>query len=180
MSETPNMPETPDIPETLGFAVMTVSDTRTVETDQTGPWLREAITADGHAIVDHAITPDDVDAIQAQMRAWIDDPRIHAIISTGGTGITGRDVTPEAVRPLFDKEIDGFAVVFHQISFQSVGVSTLQSRACGGIAGGTYIFAVPGSKGGCKDAWNQVLRHEFDRTHKPCNLVELIPRLTER
>jgi len=167
------------IPETVGFAVMTVSDTRDEKTDRTGPWLRQQIEAEGHGVIDHAITPDDVESIRARARAWIADPRIHAIISTGGTGLTGRDVTPEALRPLFDKEMDGFSAVFHQVSYKSVGVSTIQSRAIAGIAGGTYIFAIPGSMGGCKDAWNHVLRDEFDRTHKPCNLVELIPRLTE-
>lgn len=167
------------IPETVGFAVMTVSDTRDAETDKTGPWLREQITAEGHAVIDHAITPDDITAIQTQLKAWIAHPDIHAIIATGGTGLTGRDVTPEAFRPLFDKEMDGFAAVFHQVSFKSVGVSTIQSRAIAGIASGTYLFAIPGSSGGCRDAWNHVLRDEFDRTHGPCNLVELIPRLRE-
>lgn len=169
-----------DIPDPVGFAVMTVSDTRKAETDKTGPWLREQITAEGHAVIDHTITPDDVSAIQAQLKQWIVQPGIHAIITTGGTGLTGRDVTPEAVRPLLDKEMDGFAVVFHQVSYKSVGVSTIQSRALAGISGGTYLFAIPGSSGGCRDAWNHVLRDEFDRTHRPCNLVELIPRLTER
>lgn len=169
-----------EIPETVGFAVMTISDTRDAATDRTGPWLREQITADRHAVIDHAIVPDDIDAIRNQTRTWLDDPRIHAIITTGGTGLTGRDVTIEALRPLFDKEMDGFAAVFHQVSFRSVGVSTIQSRATAGIASGTYIFAIPGSMGGCKDAWNAVLKAEFDRTHRPCNLVELIPRLTER
>jgi molybdenum cofactor biosynthesis protein B len=167
------------IPETVGFAVMTVSDTRDAATDKTGPWLREQITAEGHAVIGHAIIPDDISAIQTQLKAWIADPDIHAIIATGGTGLTGRDVTPEAFRPLFDKEMEGFAAVFHQVSFKSVGVSTIQSRAIAGIAGGTYLFAIPGSSGGCRDAWNHVLRDEFDRTHGPCNLVELIPRLTE-
>ncbi|QNL19647.1 molybdenum cofactor biosynthesis protein [Hyphobacterium sp. CCMP332] len=167
------------IPETVGFAVMTVSDTRDAATDKTGPWLREQIASEGHAVIDHAIVPDDTSAIQAKLKAWIAHPDIHAIIATGGTGLTGRDVTPDAFRPLFDKEMDGFAAVFHQISFKSVGVSTIQSRAIAGISGGTYLFAIPGSSGGCKDAWNHVLRDEFDRTHRPCNLVELIPRLTE-
>jgi molybdenum cofactor biosynthesis protein B len=167
------------VPEQVGFAVMTVSDTRDSRTDKTGPWLREVITAENHAVIDHAIVHDDIAQIQDQARKWIADERIHAIIATGGTGLTGRDVTPEAFKPLFDKEMEGFAVVFHQISFQSVGVSTIQSRATAGIAGGTYLFAIPGSSGGCKDAWNKVLRDEFDRTHGPCNLVELIPRLTE-
>lgn len=168
------------IPSTVGFAVMTVSDTRDSKTDKTGPWLREQITAEGHTVIDHAIVPDTVVAIQAQLKGWIAHPDIHAIIATGGTGLTGRDVTPEACRPLFDKEMDGFAAVFHQVSFRSVGVSTIQSRAIAGISGGTYIFAIPGSSGGCRDAWNHVLRDEFDRSHGPCNLVELIPRLTEQ
>ena len=169
-----------EIPTTVGFAVMTVSDTRDPATDKTGPWLREVIAADGHAVIDHAIIRDDMDAIREKIRGWTAHPDIHAVICTGGTGLTGRDVTPEAVRGLFDKEMDGFAAVFHQVSFQSVGVSTIQSRACAGIVDGTYVFAIPGSSGGCKDAWNHVLKAEFDRNHRPCNLVELIPRLTER
>ncbi|WP_420430754.1 molybdenum cofactor synthesis domain-containing protein [Hyphobacterium sp.] len=168
------------VPETVGFAVMTVSDTRDTKTDKTGPWLREQIVAEGHAVIDHAIVPDDIGSIQSQLGSWIANPAIHAVIATGGTGLTGRDVTPEAFRPMFEKEMDGFAAVFHQVSFRSVGVSTIQSRAIAGIAGGTYLFAIPGSSGGCRDAWNHVLRDEFDRTHGPCNLVELIPRLTER
>ena len=168
-----------EIPDQVGFAVMTVSDTRDTKTDKTGPWLREVIAADGHAVIDHAIVHDEIERIRAQAQAWIDDPRIHAVIATGGTGLTGRDVTPEALRPMFDKELEGFSAVFHMVSFKSVGVSTIQSRATGGIAGGTYVFAIPGSMGGCKDAWNQVLSQEFNREHGPCNLVELIPRLTE-
>ncbi|WP_421789184.1 molybdenum cofactor synthesis domain-containing protein [Hyphobacterium sp.] len=167
------------IPESVGFAVMTVSDTRDTRTDKTGPWLREQIEAEGHTVIDHAIVHDEVPDIQAKLKDWIAQPAIHAIITTGGTGLTGRDVTPEAVRPLFDKEMDGFAAVFHQVSFKSVGVSTIQSRAIAGIGGGTYVFAIPGSSGGCRDAWNYILRDEFDRTHRPCNLVELLPRLTE-
>ena len=168
-----------EIPETVGFAVMTVSDTRDATSDRTGPWLREQIAQAGHGVIDYAIITDDIDAIRTQIRTWLEDDEIHAVITTGGTGLTGRDVTPEAVRPLFDKELDGFATVFHQVSYQSVGVSTIQSRALAGIANGTYIFAIPGSMGGCKDAWNHVLRDEFDRTHRPCNLVELMPRLRE-
>lgn len=164
----------------VGFAVMTVSDTRDVSSDRTGPWLREQIAAAGHRVITHAIIPDDREAIAGQARAWIAQPEINAIITTGGTGLTGRDVTPEALRPLFDKEIDGFAAVFHQVSFKSIGVSTIQSRALAGIAGGTYVFAIPGSMGACKDAWNHVLRDEFDPAHRPCNLVEMLPRLTER
>ncbi|OLF81144.1 molybdenum cofactor biosynthesis protein [Maricaulis sp. W15] len=163
----------------LGFAVMTISDTRDAASDKTGPWLREHIAAAGHAIIDHGIVPDTIETIRAKLQTWLDDPAVHAVITTGGTGLTGRDVTPEAIRPLLDKEIDGFSVVFHQISFQSVGVSTLQSRALAGIAKATYVFAIPGSMGACKDAWNGILRHEFDASHKPCNLVEILPRLGE-
>ncbi|WP_339739317.1 molybdenum cofactor synthesis domain-containing protein [uncultured Maricaulis sp.] len=168
------------IPDMIGFAVMTVSDSRDAKTDKTGPWLREQIAAEGHAVIDHAIVADDIGAIQNRLQAWIADPAIHAVIATGGTGLTGRDVTPEAFKPLYDKEMDGFSAVYHQVSFRSVGVSTIQSRATAGIAGGTYLFAIPGSMGGCKDVWNHILKDEFDRTHRPCNLVDLIPRLTER
>ena len=168
------------IPDMIGFAVMTVSDSRDAKTDKTGPWLREQITAEGHAVIDHAIVADDIGAIQNRLQAWIADPAIHAVIATGGTGLTGRDVTPEAFKPLYDKEMDGFSAVYHQVSFRSVGVSTIQSRATAGIAGGTYLFAIPGSMGGCKDVWNHILKDEFDRTHRPCNLVDLLPRLTER
>ena len=168
-----------DAPETVGFAIMTVSETRDTKTDKTGPWLREVIAEDGHAIIDHAIIADDIASIQAQLKTWIADPNIHAVIATGGTGLTGRDVTPEAFKPLYDKEMDGFSAVFHKVSYDSVGVSTIQSRATAGIAGATYLFAVPGSTGGCKDAWNKVLKYEFDSSHRPCNLVEMIPRLSE-
>jgi len=168
------------IPDTIGFAVMTVSDSRDSKTDKTGPWLREQISAEGHAVIGHAIVADDIGAIQAQLQVWIADPAIHAVIATGGTGLTGRDVTPEAFKPLYEKEMEGFSAVYHQVSFRSVGVSTIQSRATAGIAGGTYLFAIPGSMGGCKDVWNHILKDEFDRTHRPCNLVDLIPRLTER
>ena len=167
-------------PNRVGFAVMTVSDTRDSKTDKTGPWLREKIAGDGHEVIDHAIVHDEIPLIREQAQKWIDDPSIHAIIATGGTGLTGRDVTPEALKPLFEKEMEGFAAVFHQISFQAVGVSTIQSRATAGIANGTYLFAIPGSTGGCKDAWNGILTHEFNRDHGPCNLVELLPRLTEK
>lgn len=168
------------MPETVGFAIMTVSDTRDAATDSSGAYLREAIAADGHRVVETAIVPDDKQAIAGTLERWIADPAIHAVVSTGGTGLTGRDITPEVFRTYFDKEIEGFAVVFHMVSFASVGVSTLQSRATGGIARGTYLFALPGSSGAVRDGWEKVLRAEFDRTHKPCNLVELIPRLTER
>ena len=166
-------------PALVGFAVMTVSDTRDARTDKTGPWLREQIEGDGHCVVDHAIVHDEISLIQDRLRTWIANPQIHAIIATGGTGLTGRDVTPEAFKPFYDKEMEGFSAVFHQISFKSVGVSTIQSRATAGISGETYMFAIPGSTGGCKDAWNHILKAEFDRNHGPCNLIELIPRLGE-
>ncbi len=167
-------------PVKVGFAVMTVSDSRDLRADKTGPWLREQIVEAGHAVIDHDIVVDEIAAIRSRTRDWLVNPKINAIIATGGTGLTGRDVTPEAMRPLFDKEMDGFGAVFHQVSFRSVGVSTIQSRAVAGISNGTYIFAIPGSSGGCKDAWNHILRDEFDEAHRPCNLVDLLPRLTER
>ena len=166
-------------PDPVGFAVMTVSDTRDTKTDKTGPWLREQITAEGHAVIDHAIVHDEIELIQSQLRTWIADKTIHAIIATGGTGLTGRDVTPEAVRPLFEKEVDGFNVVWHMVSYQSVGLSTLQSRACAGVANATFVFCLPGSNGACKDGWDNIIRWQLDRRHRPCNLVDLMPRLTE-
>ncbi len=122
---------------------------------------------------------DDIGAIRSQVSAWIDDKGVDVVLTTGGTGFTGRDVTPEAVRPLFEKEIEGFSVVFHMLSYQSVGTSTIQSRACGGVAKGTYIFCLPGSSGGCRDAWNGILKWQLDHRHRPCNFVEIMPRLLE-
>ena len=159
---------------------MTVSDSRTLETDSSGDLLVERITAAGHRVMDRAIVIDDVDQIRAAVLGWVDHEEIDVVISTGGTGLTGRDVTPEALRPLFDKEIDGFSVIFHQVSFQSVGVSTLQSRALAGISNGTIIFALPGSNGAVKDGWDNVIRFELDIDHRPCNLVEIMPRLLEK
>jgi molybdenum cofactor biosynthesis protein B len=161
------------------IAVLTVSDTRTPEEDKSGALLAEMLQADGHALAARAIVKDDVDQIRVQMRAWIADEGIDAIITTGGTGLTGRDVTPEAVRPLFEKEIDGFSVLMHMLSFQKIGTSTIQSRAMAGVASGTYIFCVPGSPGACKDAWTLILRLQFDSRHRPCNFVEIMPRLME-
>jgi molybdopterin adenylyltransferase len=183
MTDTP--PKGGKIVETLPFipvkiAVLTISDTRDEETDTSGAVLVDRIIKDGHVLVARTIVPDAIDAIQAQVKAWIADPQIDVIITTGGTGLTGRDVTPEALRPLFDKEIDGFGVVWHMVSFASVGLSTLQSRACAGLAGGTFIFALPGSNGACKDGWDHVIRWQLDSRHKPCNMVELMPRLLER
>lgn len=174
----------PGIDESLTFkpiniAILTVSDTRTEETDTSGHLLVERLKQAGHSLADKAILRDDVPAIQAKVQSWIDDKNIDAVISTGGTGLTGRDVTPEAVTPLFEKTIDGFSVVFHQVSFQTVGLSTLQSRAVAGLAKGTFIFCLPGSNGAVKDGWDKVIRDQLDSRHKPCNMVELIPRLME-
>jgi molybdopterin adenylyltransferase len=161
------------------IAVLTVSDTRSARDDKSGDSLAQMIRAAGHAVADRAIVPDDVASIEARVKAWIADPDIDVVITTGGTGFTGRDVTPEAIRPLFEKEIDGFSTVFHMISFQKVATSTIQSRACAGLAHGTYIFCLPGSPGACKDAWEGILRHQLDNRHRPCNLVEIMPRLEE-
>ncbi len=161
------------------IAVLTVSDTRGVAEDKSGGILAEMIAQAGHVVADRAIVKDDVAAIQTKIRAWIADANVDVVITTGGTGFTGRDVTPEAVKPLFEKEIEGFSTVFHMISFDKVGTSTIQSRACGGLAQGTYIFCLPGSPGACKDAWNGILVHQLDNRHRPCNLVEIMPRLEE-
>ena len=133
----------------------------------------------GHQLAARAIVKDDVPAIRAKVQEWIADPAVDVVITTGGTGFTGRDVTPEAVKPLFEKEVDGFSTVFHMISFQKVGTSTIQSRACAGLARGTYIFCLPGSPGACKDAWNDILKWQLDNRHRPCNFVEIMPRLEE-
>ena len=161
------------------IAVLTVSDTRTAADDKSGTTLVELITADGHTIADRAIVRDDVADIRTRVLGWIDDPSVDVVISTGGTGFTGRDVTPEAVRPLFEKEIDGFSTVFHMLSFQKIETSTIQSRACGGLTRGTYIFCLPGSPGACKDGWNGILKLQLDNRHRPCNFVEIMPRLEE-
>lgn len=161
------------------IAVLTVSDTRTAADDKSGNTLVELITADGHQIADRAIVRDDIADIQAKVRAWIADPNVDVVITTGGTGFTGRDVTPEAIRPLFEKEIDGFSTVFHMLSFQKIETSTIQSRACGGLTRGTYIFCLPGSPGACKDGWSGILKWQLDNRHRPCNFVEIMPRLEE-
>jgi molybdopterin adenylyltransferase len=161
------------------IAVLTISDTRTDETDTSGHLLADRVKDAGHELADKAIVPDEVNAIRAVMRKWIADPGIDAVVSTGGTGLTGRDVTPEAVRPLLDKEIEGFNVVWHMVSYQSVGLSTLQSRACAGVANATFIFCLPGSNGAVKDGWDKIIRWQLDSRHMPCNMVELMPRLME-
>jgi molybdenum cofactor biosynthesis protein B len=160
------------------IAILTVSDTRTPETDTSGGWLAGAVEAAGHVLADRAIVPDDRDRIGAAVRAWTDDPAVDVVISTGGTGLTGRDVTPEAVAPLFDKVIEGFAVVFHNVSYRSVGLSTIQSRACAGVANGTFVFCLPGSGGAVRDGW-EVIAPQLDARTRPCNLVEIMPRLEE-
>lgn len=171
------------IDETLTFkpirvAVLTVSDTRTLENDTSGDLLQSRVEDAGHALADRVLLRDNVETIRAQVKDWIADPDIDAVISTGGTGLTGRDITPEAVTPLFEKTIDGFSVIFHMKSFENVGLSTLQSRACAGLANSTFIFCLPGSNGAVKDGWS-VIGPQLDSRHKPCNLVELMPRLNE-
>ena len=161
------------------IAVLIVSDTRTLETDTSGAVLVQRIEAAGHELADRKIVPDDKAAIRETVSAWIADPQVDVVITSGGTGLTGRDVTPEAITPLFDKTIEGFSVIFHQVSFQSVGLSTLQSRAVAGLASGTFIFCLPGSNGAVKDGWDKVIAFQLDSRHKPCNLVELMPRLME-
>jgi molybdopterin adenylyltransferase len=174
----------PRIDETRPFipvriAVLTVSDTRTLTDDKSGDTLATLITGDGHVLADRAIVKDDIPAIRERVQAWIDDRSIDVVVTTGGTGFTGRDVTPEALRPLFEKEIDGFSTVFHMLSFQKIETSTIQSRACGGLARGTYIFCVPGSPGACRDAWTGILKWQLNNQHRPCNFVEIMPRLEE-
>ncbi len=174
----------PKIDETRPFlpvniAVLTVSDTRTLDDDKSGRTLAEMIERDGHRVAARRIVQDEHAAIAGQLRAWIADPAIDVVISTGGTGVTGRDVTPEAFQAVFEKEIAGFGELFRMVSFQKVGTSALQSRAVGGVAGGTYLFALPGSPGACRDGWEEILRWQLDNRHRPCNLVELMPRLQE-
>jgi molybdenum cofactor biosynthesis protein B len=162
------------------IAVLTVSDTRTEKDDTSGDLLASRIEEAGHELASRAIVRDDVKAIQETVRGWIDDASVDVVISTGGTGLTGRDVTPEAMTPLFEKQIDGFSAVFHKVSFESIGLSTLQSRACAGVANGTFIFCLPGSNGAVKDGWDKVLAYQLDIRHRPCNFVEIMPRLTEK
>ncbi len=161
-------------------AVLTISDTRDAENDTSGDLLAGRVTGAGHELAGRAIVTDDIGAIRTQVKAWVASKTVDAIVTTGGTGITGRDVTPEAVRPLLDKEIDGFSVVFHLVSYQSVGLSTLQSRALAGIIDGVFIFCLPGSNGAVKDGWDKVIAAQLDSRHGPCNMVELMPRLLER
>jgi molybdenum cofactor biosynthesis protein B len=163
----------------IGIAVLTVSDTRGPEDDRSGDTLVARIEAAGHRLAARAITTDDRDRIGAQLRDWVADPAIDAVISTGGTGLTGRDVTVEAHRDVYEKEIDAFGTIFTIVSMKKIGTSAVQSRATAGVAGGTYLFALPGSTGACKDAWDEILVHQFDYRHAPCNFVEIMPRLDE-
>ena len=163
----------------LKIAVLTVSDTRSLDDDKSGATLAERIEKAGHLLAGRTVVQDDVEAIRKQMRAWIADPGIDAIISTGGTGFTGRDVTPEAAEALFEKRMDGFSTVFHMVSHAKIGSSTIQSRATAGVANSTFIFCLPGSPGACRDAWDEILVHQLDYRFRPCNFVELMPRLDE-
>ena len=161
------------------IAVLTVSDTRSLAEDKSGQTLVDRIEAAGHQIADRLILPDERDQIADQLRAWCANPEIDVVISTGGTGLTGRDVTVEAHRDVYEKEIDAFGTVFTIVSMKKIGTSAVQSRATGGVAQGTYLFALPGSPGACKDAWDEILLHQLDYRHRPCNFVEIFPRLDE-
>ncbi len=163
----------------VGIAVLTVSDTRTAEDDRSGDVLAARVVDSGHRLVARAIVPDDKDRIYAQVNAWTMAEEIDVVITTGGTGLTGRDVTPEALEPMFEKRMDGFSEVFHRISYDKIGTSTIQSRATAGVAKATYIFVLPGSPGACKDAWDGILKHQLDYRYMPCNFVEIMPRLDE-
>lgn len=174
----------PGIDETRPFvpvqiAILTVSDTRTEADDRSGQTLMQRAVDAGHTVVARRIVTDDVSKIQACLVAWIEDPTVDVVISTGGTGVTGRDVTPEAFHAVFEKEIPGFGELFRWLSFAKIGTSTIQSRATGGVAGGTYLFALPGSTGACKDAWDDILVNQLDYRYRPCNFVEIMPRLKE-
>ncbi|WP_313532762.1 molybdenum cofactor biosynthesis protein B [Shinella sp.] len=163
----------------VGIAVLTVSDTRILADDRSGDTLVARIAEAGHRLAARAIVKDDVAAIRAQVEAWTRDETIDVVITTGGTGFTGRDVTPEALEPIFEKRMDGFSEVFHRISYDKIGTSTIQSRATGGVLNATFIFVLPGSPGACKDAWDGILKAQLDYRHMPCNFVEIMPRLDE-
>lgn len=163
----------------VNIAVLTVSDSRTLDTDTSGQVLVDRLTEAGHRLADRAIVTDDTSAIVDRLKAWIADADVDVVIATGGTGVTGRDVTPEAFASVYDKEIAGFGELFRMISYQLIGTSTIQSRATGGVAGGTYLFALPGSPGACRDGWDTILKDQLDYRFRPCNFVELMPRLQE-
>ncbi len=164
----------------VNIAILTVSDTRNFDNDTSGKVLEDKATADGHQVVERKIVPDDIYQIRAVVSRWIADPAINAIITTGGTGLTGRDGTPEAVKVLFDKEIEGFGELFRYLSYQVIKTSTVQSRAIAGLANATFIFCLPGSSGACRTGWDEILHEQLDKRHKPCNFVELMPRLLEK
>ena len=163
----------------LKIAVLTISDTRSLADDKSGTTLAERIEQAGHILADRQIVQDDVEQIRTWVLSWIADPGVDVVITTGGTGFTGRDVTPEAVTPLFEKAMDGFSIAFHMMSFGKIGSSTVQSRACAGVAGSTFIFCLPGSPGACRDGWDEILKYQLDYRHRPCNFVEIMPRLDE-
>jgi molybdopterin adenylyltransferase len=163
----------------VGIAVLTVSDTRGIAEDKSGQTLADRINEAGHQLVDRAIVTDDAELIREKVLGWSRDKRIDVIITTGGTGFTGRDVTPDALEPIFEKRMDGFSAVFHRISYDKIGVSTIQSRATGGVVNTTFVFVLPGSPGACKDAWDGIIRDQLDYRHMPCNFVEIMPRLNE-
>ena len=174
----PGLDETkPFVP--LKFAVLTVSDTRELADDKSGATLVDRIRSAGHVIAERGVVRDDAQAIRAQVQRWIANPAIDVVITTGGTGFTGRDVTPEAVEPLFEKRMDGFATLFLMVSHAKIGTSAIQTRATAGVAGATYIFCLPGSPGACRDAWDEILVHQLDYRYRPCNFVEIMPRLQE-
>jgi molybdenum cofactor biosynthesis protein B len=164
----------------VNIAVLTISDTRTLEDDKSGNILVDRIEGAGHVVVDRDLIKDSVSSIVSKLGGWINKENVDVVISTGGTGVTGRDVTPEAFQSVFEKTIPGFGELFRMLSFDKIGTSTIQSRATAGVAGGTYLFALPGSPGACKDAWDDILVHQLDYRFKPCNFVELMPRLTEK
>ena len=163
----------------LDIAVLTVSDTRSLADDKSGQTLADRLTAAGHRLAAREIVTDDVEAIRAIVLRWIADAGIDVVVTTGGTGFTGRDVTPEAIEPLFEKRMDGFSIAFHMLSHAKIGASTIQSRATAGVAGATYIFCLPGSPGACRDGWDGILLHQLDYRYRPCNFVEIMPRLDE-
>jgi len=163
----------------IRIAVLTVSDSRTLAEDRSGDTLVELLTADGHELADRTLVPDDIYQVRAVVSRWIADPAVDCVLTTGGTGVTGRDGTPEAILPLLDKEIPGFGELFRALSYEKISTSTVQSRACGGVANGTYLFVLPGSRGACRDAWEGILHSQLDIRHRPCNFVELMPRLKE-
>lgn len=161
------------------IALLTVSDTRDLSQDRSGDTLEARVREAGHTLADRRIVRDEIAEISGTLRAWIDTPEVDCVISTGGTGLTGRDVTVEAHKSVYEKEIEGFSALFHVISAKKIGTSTMQSRACGGVSSGTYLFALPGSPGACKDGWDEILKLQLDYRHRPCNLVEIMPRLEE-